>query len=186
MSAQAAVACGGVCAADSPAHASLQPGAHQHEGPQLHRRLLQGWCARARYIWILQTFKFSQLYSFELFTAVPFMPWQEAPLTSYRDGVAGMMTMISSCNISFTVARLHSHCQPYKRAAGSNGINGHGHPRSAASSLPGTPPYSGSSPVSPRRGTGGSAKAGNLLQQLPTAPVYKFSIVSAAALLWCC
>ncbi len=39
--------------------------------------------------------------------------------------------------------------------------------------------------MSPRPG-GGSAKAGNLLQQLPSAPVYKFSIVSAATLLCCC
>ena len=63
-------------------------------------------------------------------------------------------------------------------------MNGNGHPRSAASSLPGTPPYSSGSAVSPRQGSGASAKAGNLLQQLPSAPVYKFSIVSTVSLLY--
>lgn len=56
-------------------------------------------------------------------------------------------------------------------------------PRSAASSVPGTPPNSDSSAQSSRPSTGGSAKAGTLLQQLPSAPVYKFIIVSPNRLL---
>ena len=68
-------------------------------------------------------------------------------------------------------------------AVGNNGRDGGDYSRSAAASLPGTPTYSSSSAVLPRSGTRGSAKAGNLLQQLPSAPVYKFSIVRTVPLL---
>ena len=67
---------------------------------------------------------------------------------------------------------------PAGTAAGSNGRSMTDPPRSASSSAPGTPPYGSSTAQSPRPSTSGSAKAGALLQQLPSAPVYKFTIVS--------